>query len=148
MGGSVILLAKKGEPKKIRKFFNKIAEKIDYYWSLPGPKVGKVQVDRIILEFNDNRVELQYNFGQGDLPQEFAKIFGQALCRRFKFTKAGWDSVGWIPEKEGGLKCFMKSPSFRLERRMLRRKLPGTMKIEEIRKYTKTYKEYVESLFE
>lgn len=117
MSGSVILLAEKGQTAKIRKFFNKISEKIDdgiggYYWSLPGPKIGELEIDRVILEINRDRIEIGYNFGQAGMPQEFAKAFAQALCNKFKFKRAGWDSIGYIPEKEGGLKYFLNRPLF------------------------------------
>lgn len=143
MGGCVMLMAAKGETKKMRPFFNKIAQKIDDYWSLPGPEVDGIKVDRIILQFSGkNEIELEYNFGQGSLPGDFALAFGKELCRHFKITKAGWDAVGYA--KEGVVWFRDESQMFCMEKRMWK---DIKRKMFDFEKFEKAYIEHVKELF-
>lgn len=105
MGGEVIMIPEKGEAKKI-----KAVLKRDSY---VGPEMNGQPCD-FWVTWRGNKLALGYSFGSR-LNSEWAYAVGLALCKRFKFKKAGWDSIGYVDKLEE----FTKGRPFGCDIRML-----------------------------
>ena len=139
MGGEVWMLAEKGEARKVKAVLKES--------SYVGPKLpGSAFPCDFWVEWRGNRLELGYTIG-GRANGEWAYAVALALCRRFKFRKAGWDSVGYCDTMEeftrgrpfsADLKMFERAKG-RLFGGMLARMVEATGYVDGLKKAQKAY---------
>jgi len=107
MGGEIWMVPEKGEAAKVKALLKESGYE--------GPKLDGGASCDFWVEWSGNRLELGYTVGSR-LNGEWAYAVALALCRRFRFRKAGWDSIGYCETMED----FTKGRPFGADMRMMR----------------------------
>jgi hypothetical protein len=95
MSGTLLIMFKKGEIKKIKEWFRKICPE-DRFPDLPVPKCpSREDIERgLYVEFKNNIMSFDYAIWDST-GSAFAYAIAKELYKRNKIKKMGWDSVGY-----------------------------------------------------
>lgn len=97
MGQEINLIPAKGERKKIHAFLKEKLGKYteDKYWMIEGPDLEGFDLN-CWIEWRGRRLDIGHQ--SHALKSQWAKTIAFELKKRFKFDKAGWDSVGYYKD--------------------------------------------------